>query len=348
VEIVENVDIDPPDHLRLGRRPVFRVGWDESEFTFETVRDGRFLQDGSTVVADGGQGQIVWISADGRLVRTWGGRGDGPGEFRWLNSILVNRDSVHAFDDNLRRITIFPIRGGDPTIVSIPDPLQVGFQPFAVLGDGVYLFRVFYWRPDTGPDRAWQYAPIIAWSVGESIDSITDLPTRQSQAGANRDPFEAYGLVASADSSIIHVLTDRAELRWYDFDGRLVRISRIPLTRRAPTREDWARYGERLAGQREIGSRLATYLRQKREVASDSMPLFASLNVASDGTIWLGEWSMDSHVKRYAIVAADGRWLGSVRAPERFRLLAVGTDAVLGVELNEWDVPAVAVYSLRE
>jgi hypothetical protein len=48
------------------------------------VRDALLLPSGELVVANRGTLDLLWFDADGTLARVVGGRGDGPGEFRYL------------------------------------------------------------------------------------------------------------------------------------------------------------------------------------------------------------------------------------------------------------------------
>ena len=59
------------------------------------------------------------------------------------------------------------------------------------------------------------------------------------------------------------------------------------------------------------------------------------------GAVWLqlyrGESEADEPV-RWLVLAADGTWLGTVGLPDRFRIVDIEMDAVLGVWYDELDV----------
>jgi hypothetical protein len=77
---------------------------------FDVVGSTR-LSDGRLVVANGGAGEIRYYDATGRHLRTSGGRGGGPGEFRRLRKIFRHTaDSLLASDRSAERLSLF-----DPT-----------------------------------------------------------------------------------------------------------------------------------------------------------------------------------------------------------------------------------------
>lgn len=52
--------------------------------------------------------QILVFGSDGALLRTLGGSGEGPGEFRFVMTLALGRgDTLHAFDAELARETVF-------------------------------------------------------------------------------------------------------------------------------------------------------------------------------------------------------------------------------------------------
>ena len=122
---------DPPigevaDGSRRGPslRPIDSVTLSETPEVFVSrVNDIELGQDGSVFVSDVALAQVLQFSSDGHLLRTFGAKGDGPGEFRspgWLSligdSLLAVRDVSH------RRIEVFRARTG-VWIGRVPMPL---------------------------------------------------------------------------------------------------------------------------------------------------------------------------------------------------------------------------------
>lgn len=88
---------DDPEGVALGALPEWIVasvpavviGEDEElpGHLLDEVRDVRLLEDGGLVVLNGGDLEIRVFDSEGRLQRRWGGRGEGPGEFRWIQGM---------------------------------------------------------------------------------------------------------------------------------------------------------------------------------------------------------------------------------------------------------------------
>jgi len=66
---------------------------------------------GRLFVADAQEARIVEIGRDGKVVRTFGEKGQGPGEFVAPGSMLVQGDTLlFVFDNRQRRVTVFDLR----------------------------------------------------------------------------------------------------------------------------------------------------------------------------------------------------------------------------------------------
>src|SRR5690625_1749248 len=53
--------------------------------------------------------EIKAFSLDGRLLHTIGRKGQGPGEFTGLLDLAISRDSLYAFDNNLKHISVYHV-----------------------------------------------------------------------------------------------------------------------------------------------------------------------------------------------------------------------------------------------
>lgn len=100
--------------LRLGSAPILQIGVMEGDerYTFQDVTSVLPLSSGDLLVADGGSGEVTRYTADGTFVRRWGGRGEGPGEFRALSRVYPwAGDSVAALDQQIGRLSVFDADG---------------------------------------------------------------------------------------------------------------------------------------------------------------------------------------------------------------------------------------------
>lgn len=112
---VRIVDLGPvprdlAKHRILAAEPdlVIRSDEDNSASVFSDVRDVAVLSGGRVAVVNGSGNDILVFDAAGRHIDTWGGSGDGPGEFRYLEWLaFLSPDSLAAGDGGLRRVTVF-------------------------------------------------------------------------------------------------------------------------------------------------------------------------------------------------------------------------------------------------
>jgi len=91
---------------------------------------------GDLYATDGyGNASVHRFTADGKLIRTWGGAGDGPGCFLLPHGLWVDcKNRVWVADREHFRIQIFTIEGD--FIESIDDP----YYPSEMWSDGTYMY----------------------------------------------------------------------------------------------------------------------------------------------------------------------------------------------------------------
>ena len=116
VRIVENPR--PPADSRLGwqvgAEPSVSIGALEGEepYLLDRVRGALTMADGRIVVANIGANELRVFDASGRYLSTWGGTGDGPGEFDNLIGLAPwPGDSLITWFAQGRRLTVFDNRG---------------------------------------------------------------------------------------------------------------------------------------------------------------------------------------------------------------------------------------------
>ncbi|HSI01559.1 MAG TPA: 6-bladed beta-propeller [Reyranella sp.] len=92
----------------LGRRH-----WPSLDAPFNHPTAAAQAPDGEIYVADGyGNSSVHRFAADGSLIRTWGGHGDGPGVFTTPHAIAVDkRDRVLVADRENNRVQVFDRAG---------------------------------------------------------------------------------------------------------------------------------------------------------------------------------------------------------------------------------------------
>ncbi|MCB1033753.1 MAG: hypothetical protein KDD47_07960 [Acidobacteria bacterium] len=99
----------------LGRGGFPGTGWFDRGYSVMLLNepsDIGFDRSGNVYVADAGNFRIVKYDSHGEPLRTWGSKGDGPGEFNFPHSIIVGpEDRIYVTDRENGRIQIFDTEG---------------------------------------------------------------------------------------------------------------------------------------------------------------------------------------------------------------------------------------------
>ncbi|MFW5905112.1 MAG: hypothetical protein ACOCUZ_02735, partial [bacterium] len=161
---------------------VMELGHEGDPITFGAIVPGFFRDEGSLVVAEYLESQIVRISMDGPGVEVLGGEGDGPGEFHQIRAVGLHSDSlIWAADRVNGRATLMDDRGRTHATATVTDfyfdPPVRPVGATAVLTDGSLLVT-----PDR-PQAMWMltdtlfHQPLIrvGWG-GQSVDTLFDPP----------------------------------------------------------------------------------------------------------------------------------------------------------------------------
>lgn len=339
-----------PARWTLSRRPRFRTGWYDHEPTFENIWTGRFTDRGSVVVGDQFASAYWEFDPGGDVLATWGKRGDGPGELQGVASVFPDGDSVFVQSEMSDRLSTFTREGFERSI-TVPDRRG---DIFGLTAGGDILLRPGSWRRVVDPAKRWvDNAVLRVDRDGSTVDTILAYPLHQSWLGEwLYDPFEPFGWVDASRTDLVFGRSDRPEVRWYDMNGALHRIARWTPDPQPVDEDAWTAYSTSYQGlsSPEIDhSRTEQMLRDLRPAASETLPLFKTIFVDDAGNVWIGQYEIGwEALERFFVMSPEGRWVTTVEMPDRFTLLDVSADAILGVEKDDWDVQAVSVYEIRK
>jgi hypothetical protein len=92
---------------------------------------------GTIAVADGASAEVRLFDVTGAHVRTVGGRGEGPGEFRWIRRLSQVEHGIAVWDNVLGRLTILRNDGSlDVARITVPLPRGREFNVIGAFKDG--------------------------------------------------------------------------------------------------------------------------------------------------------------------------------------------------------------------
>ena len=375
--------------FRVSELPRLQIGSvDGDESSFFRIADVTRLQDGRFLVANAGSGELKFFDPRGGFLRSFGRRGEGPGEFRNLKKVVEwESGGIAAFDVGLGRVTVL---SGDGELERTYDVTRklgeagistdiFGFLPNGNLvglrevgGEGTEVVygtserRLIFKSPIVQPvliDTAGRAIPFGRPMPGDEVLSEVEssmVGGRIGLSGVGQVPFPFLksAMVAVRGDLIAVGQTSRAlPIFLYSSRGRTIAgFGRAPVrTEDRRTQESWV--DEWLTDTAAPGERREWRQLYKAFISSTSapatIPAFRSLFVQAGEKIWAEVYDptvTEDASSRWDVFAPTGRLsdVWTAVLPPRFRPHEIGSDYVLGVWKDELGIEYVRVYDLIE
>ena len=317
-------------------------------------------------------GRMLVFDARGRLVRTIGRLGEGPGEFKfvdrvgwigdslWVTDLANRRISLFSADGRFRRSAVFPS-------ISTRRP-RMQFWPEALLADGSLLV----WESWSPSDEAFSSAAglllLRTSKSGEVLDTLRRLTARhvamvvrlphgmlQRQQPWSDDDLYTLG----ADGGEIVVIerpiaesTSPTHFRMiaYRPDGRVIFQRQILYTPVPLTTKRFDVEVERNA--KLILKGFSGISEARRAVAAQLFrprfqPAANRILVGRDHSIWVNV-SREANDSTWLVFDSRGIQVATILVPSRGKLLAVSLTGAWGVEMDLDDVPVPMHYRIEK
>jgi len=374
VRIVENAPVSGADSAgpawRLAPEPELEIGAVKgpAEQQFDHVTDAVRTSDGTVAVAEGSAGEIAYFDSAGRHVRSVGGRGGGPGEFRGLSDLVrMSGDTLLAWDRRQERVSLFTAGGtfvrsrelrppGDAVglrFVGVLDPDTLIFAAVGAMGGDVTtgryrrtltLHRYGAGRSSEGRIARVRATPRFRWSYrhrGREALLITRVPF------AGRTFFAVTSSRACASSG------GAFDVRCRSADGRLRTMVRDSVARPPVTGEVRDRFVESRLGEMEgseFQGRMRSLFEELGDDLPDRMPAMSRILADAEDNLWVRTYRppYESGPKRWRVFGPDGARRATVEMPAEFTPYQIGPDRVVGKWENDLGVNFVRVYGLRK
>lgn len=376
VTIVTSLPSDAA-YAELASEPSMSIGALEGpeEILFDgvvsVVRDG----DDNLIVADNGAGEIRVFDSEGRHLRSFGSRGDGPGEFQALAGAWLLADgTIVAADRRLQRISRFDSQGtllGTGTLAGVEGMDMI--TPVGPAGPATFLSQV---RSLTMPgisespleslEEAFggDEAPpeyFVRYSLdGAPIDTVARHPGEKMSVSASgsgtsmslsllRVPFSPEPTAHGSDRGVSVTAGTRYEARVFDDTGTLIRIVRLaepPTPRTDEHLESYVRNSGNPFAQDEASIRTMVANYQEMPLP-ETLPAYTDLRTADWGELWARRYHLrGAPAFRWDVFGADGRYQGRVEVPGSFSIEEISGGEVVGVSRDEFGVERVEVREL--
>lgn len=347
----------------------------DTHYEFSRVSGVAFLPDGSVVVADAGPQEIRVYDADGTYLRTFGGAGDGPGEFGMLSAVKARGDSILAVGQAFRapaRFQIFDAERGyvDGTVL-LPPGEPGGVAPRAIVsptallvaeGPGLRIVR------DIPPAGTLQHDSLTLGiiQVGDSqeVRWIGRFPSVEfysydlPRGGPVARTIGTYTLGPSlvvgsaADDRVWIGDGETGIIGVYDTMGSKMTEFEFPIPARrfdeaALERAQQAALA-RLEEPDRFGGRAMVEGLYSEKLRPATAPRFAAFTAGPDGEMWVRLFSAEPDAEhRFAVLDRNGKLVARVALPAGLGLSAVGRDRVAGVRRNADGVQRIEIHRLR-
>ena len=343
--------------FRVLDTPILDLGGAEAppEFQFQQLLDLALLRNGNIVATDMSARRVLFFSEDGEPLAQQGRQGTGPGEFRLLFGLAILGDSVIAYDRNFSRVTVFSSDGQFLGVRTFEDP-PAGNPPlrnYYLVGsvDGDLLFTPRVFLPSTSGDVSVyrDTAPNLLYDVSLGFDAEVAEPSGMdmfsSVQGASSVPFGRISVIASSEETVFICHGRDFEIRQFEPGRGLTHIIRRPYHPRPVTEEDLqeliARHLQN-AGASSANDPRFDGFRAMMESAPlpEFMPTIDGLIADALGFLWARHYSTrpGEAPREWSVFSSEGRWLGEVTMPVRFRPSVIREDYVLGVYSDAYDV----------
>lgn len=338
--------------------------------------DALRLPDGRIVVADGGSNELRVFDASGTHAATWGGEGEGPGEFtslggadRWRGDSLVawNRHGPYAaiFDSRGNTGRSIRLAGTDPATFAASLgsggvlAFREGYQLVSRTGDATLHELRRHYEILGGEGR-------VAASLGEFPGRLFYTATMMGTSVVMRLPFSPSIAVAPWGGLAVVAPNRGYEIRAFGTDGtlrRIVRRDHDPVPTAPAHREAFFVGFLRERGfSPEVAAGEEEALEQVRQTMGDiplpeTLPAFAALVTDALDHLWVrefrildGEFEIPgqevSEGPLWSVFDPDGHVLGFVETPLDLRIYEIGADYLLGHTTGELGVESVELWPL--
>lgn len=364
----------PGREWRLSAKPALEIGAAAGpSYEFTRIAGVTRLSDGRVVVAEQSTLQLMFYDSTGRHLKSVGGKGQGPGEFRDFTTITkLPGDSIAV--ETLRGATIFAPSGAFVRNVTFgpfpPGVLQTPFVSVLSRFDNGTAVVMDYPQGQRGPAGAPRWVDssslFLVNPAGAVTRALGKAPVAVFVAGTGQPSPLDFGPDAphaSSGRAIYLGFTDQYAVRVYNSDWKLDRIIRRAWTPRPLTARDLDIYvdGWLKMWSKKTGAELEAQRREMRQSTyPELLPAYSAILAGPAGEIWVREpdltgapgcWclaGLSTVTSRWSVFDAGGRWLGDLPMPPRFIPVEIGADYVLGRSRDVDDVPHVMMYRLEK
>ncbi len=354
---------------RWSLAPELRIGAvDDPEYALTTVGGVLPGPDGTILVSQPQEMTIRVFDAEGRVVRSIGRSGEGPGEFQGLDRMGWRGDTLYVTDYQLRRINYFLADGTALASVRVAapalEPPFVPTVPHSFMRDGSGILTPAYFLRMGSIDSV----PLLRLGPGDALDTLLWMDRRNNSLAVTigssnmyaTQPFTDHDIEAVApDGSMIVIVRRNAAdavpsaefpVTAIDAGGDTlwsvtIPYAPVPLAQEVVDSVLDDRTKD-LGTERMPGPELRSLYAQAMYRPATWPPVSRVL-VGTGNTIWLAREAAPSDSTRWLVLDSNGSPQAELNVPSDVSLRYVDGDVLWAVQTDEFDVPYVLRYRLQ-
>jgi len=328
---------------------------------FENAAGVTRLRDGSLLIADRGPNSIRLIDAAGKLVKTSGRTGDGPGEFQtmiWAGG--CGPDSLLVWDLRKGQASMVGPTGSVARQFKIPSDSGTRVRrPLNVIACGK-LGTIAYISDPTGrvagasPDIMSMLASEVTINRdGKILGHVDSLPSGEMFAtispsgghGAFPRPLGIAASVAVIGDRTIIGLSDSARVLIVDPTGQRTTV-RLPLQTRPPSRDEFDASVASIVSMAPASMRQSATDQLSKAPLPSFAPAYSGLFSDPSGLLWVQVSPIGAKQSTLLVTQPDGRVVARVVLPMSMAVSEIGQDYILGTYSDANDEIHIAVLRL--
>ncbi|WP_419161769.1 hypothetical protein [Candidatus Palauibacter sp.] len=359
VAIVTSDPLNSDRRCTVSQEPTFAVGEisGDERYEFFQVRGAGRLSDGSVAVAERATADVRIFSPSGQHVRSMGGEGEGPGEFRnpYVLWVLPG-DTLWIGDYRPPRYNVFTAEGEFVRSVQLHPLYANPSRGGGVLSNG---YSVNVRSEGRASDYRTPRDVIVEVHGPDGIlnETLRVLEGRRygpptGSMNLTLDPLFEAGPSVDAAGTTIAISTGRdPEVQLVDEQLRLYRIVRWLDPERDVTSAHVRAWREEYLESREGAEGMAAEFTEltageDRPIA-DRFPTVSSLAVGRDGRIWVRRYPRPRESGGWMVFEPDGEFLCHLGPVPGLGVYEFGADYLLGTRRDSLDVESVVMFDLH-
>jgi len=312
------------------------------------------LEGGKFIVADNQSLFLHLFDRDLSYLHTFGGRGNGPGEFQRFNDISVRGSSVVVFDGSRSIISHIKAEDGrlslDEThalnLTRHPDHPGAMFWRFIEGENGEHI--ALYYDFNIMSEEQPTYHRIVVYPYDEAYQPVAEDPVAVFQYSAELNveenivlsvPFIRRGLISSLDGRILHALNDEPAIKIYDRNGNHIQTIDLPDTSINLTHEDKTDAHDRIYANSPDPDRFRS---EVMKYIPDKRPVVRSLLTDADHRIWVRIYTNEDDPDRIAF-DKEGAPMKQLSLPDGYAFRNASGNRVFA-QRNSDEGPEVVIF----